>query len=212
MRIRRRFDQIKEFDHKFLVVNRYLNFLEFIMSEKETFTFFVPKNLKKDFDTTVKDQGLTKATVLRQLIQRYVADPAILNIQPSEISTQFEERFSSIIRTSEVELTKRVEKLESLIKEQQKQTLMASQLTQESLSQRIKELLLSNPALRKRTYPATEKAILKSVPKLEDLIVESKLEGEDPIADAINELRDEKLVIYNKRVKSLKWEIHEETD
>jgi hypothetical protein len=182
-----------------------LEILGFIMPEKETITFIVPLKLKKEFEAQAKALDMTSSYALRQLMQRFIQDNSIIVHSPSDITVRLEERLNQIQESQERELAKRMTQLDLIISKARGHLSLAMDTQTKSLTEEIIELLKNNSELRGKTYQETEKVLIENQSHLRILIEEAKKQGEDPVGDAINYLRDTGLTIYSTKTKRLKW-------
>ncbi len=175
------------------------------MSEKETITFFVSKTLKKGFEEKTKNSGFTVSSALRELMKRYIEEPTLISSSSSKLSADLESRIQRIEHTSTKELKSLRQEIKSLRTENRDFYNISQKSFQQSLQEEILGILKVDKTVKQHTYFKTEKAILKNYPNLKVRILTSKSKGNDPVSEAINQLRELKLVKYNLNNKRLTW-------
>ena len=175
------------------------------MSDTESITFNLPKKLKGDFEDKIKNSGFTVSSALRELMKRYIEEPVIISSSAYDITQAFESRIQQIEQSSNKELSKRLQQLDLLIARTKEQFQVSTQTEQKSLNEEILAILKADKAVRKSTYPETEKAILEKYEQFKQQILRSKEQGNDPITETINILREEQLVKYNYKTRKLTW-------
>lgn len=175
------------------------------MSKKDTITFIVPEKLKKEFEAQAKALDMTSSYALRYLMQRFIENNSIIVHSPSDITSRLEERLNQLQESQERELAKRMTQLDLIISKARDHLSLAANTQTKSLTEEIIALLKNNAELRGKTYQETERILIENQSHLKILIEEAKKQGEDPIGNAINYLRDTGLATYSNKTKRLKW-------
>lgn len=177
----------------------------FIMPQKDTITFILDQKLKEDFDSAANANGMKMSYALRQLMVRFIENPTILSRTPSDISVELENKILDLQRTTQKQIDEQTAKIDLFIDQAAELLGQVSTTQSESLTEVILGILKEDSEVQKQTYETIEKAIIKNYAFLKPKIEQSKSKGENPVGDAINELRDLGLVKYNRSTKRLKW-------
>lgn len=175
------------------------------MTKNTTITFIVPEKLKEEFEAQAKVLDMTSSYALRKLMQRFIEDTSILVHSPSDITSRLEERLNQIQESQERELAKRMNQLDLIISKARDHLSFATNTQTKSLIEEIIALLKNNAELRGKTYQETERILIENQSHLKILIEDAKKQGEDPIGNAINYLRDTGLATYSNKTKRLRW-------
>ncbi len=175
------------------------------MPKNTTITFIAPEKLKEEFEAQAKALDMTSSYALRKLMQRFIDDTSILVHSPSDITSRLEKRLNQIQESQERELAKRMNQLDLIISKARDHLSLAANTQTKSLTEEIIALLRNNSELRGKTYQEIEEIFIENQSHLKVLIEDAKKQGEDPIGDAINYLRDTGLATYSNKTKQLKW-------
>ncbi|MFX0172622.1 MAG: hypothetical protein ACFE9L_11940 [Candidatus Hodarchaeota archaeon] len=175
------------------------------MAEKESITFTMHKNLKDDFLKAVEDNQMKMSYVLRQLMLRFIENPAILVDTKNESITRLEFEIQKLQENQQQFITDFQHQIEGLLTQYESQQKSDDITLEESLQDEILGILKTDREVRKQGYHTTEKALLEKYPKLKTRVLEEKQKAKNPVADAIDQLRDEGIAIYHQSNRKLGW-------
>jgi len=175
------------------------------LSEKETITFNVNSKIKELFKTTVKDKGYTMSSALVQLMKRFIEEPQIISTTLDELKERVNLTIDQAVSGIHKEFQEGLDNLSKLVEIQREKAISTQESRQRILREEILAVLKSDKKVRLMTYLLVEKAIINHYPNLKQEIKEAKERGSDPIGEAINELREQKIITYNKANKRLTW-------
>lgn len=177
----------------------------FIMPQKDTITFILDQKLKQDFDSAANANGMKMSYALRQLMVRFIENPSILSRTPSDISVELENKILDLQRMTKNQIDEQTAKIDLFIDQAAELLGQVSTTQSESLTDLILSILKEDSKVQKQTYETTEKAILENYLLLKPKIEQLKSKGENPVGEAIDELRDLGLIKYNRNSRRLKW-------